>query len=458
MKIKKYKLTNETKLVDNEMPKSLDIEEVVLGAMLIDNSDLNVAIEIFSNDNIFYSQKHQIIYDIILDLFRKSEKIDILTVTNELRKIGKLENIGGAYAISKLTNRVASTANLESHCRILQQLYIKRKAIELSEKIINDSYDNSKDIFDTLDDCYSNLDKLSDNIFVKKVKNFNDNLNELFKRKENKEQGVTSAIKKLNNKLNGYQKSNLITIAARPSMGKSAFMTCEALHQALSHIPVGIFSLEMSAVELTARMVADYTSIESNKISLNALTHAEWQQIEAKRKEIEDLPIFINDNPSLSPLEMKIQAKKWVRENKVQVIYIDYLQLIQCREKGMNRENEIGLVSRSLKALAKELKIPIIALAQLSRQVEQRTDKIPQLSDLRDSGSIEQDSDIVMFLYRPEYYGIEYWNDNTPTVGEAEILISKFRNGNVGKCRVNADLRFMRFSGKEENFEKVNIF
>ena len=295
-----------------------------------------------------------------------------------------------------------------------------------------------------LDNSYKELDKVSDWLSIKQPKEIGDYLTEVLKPKSERA-GVPTAVRDINLKLNGYQQSDLTIIAGRPAMGKTAYALNDALHQARLGYPVGIFSLEMSARQLTARLFANYAGIDSNKLAFGTLSQSEYDVAAGLRSSFSKLPLYIDDEPYLSLLSLKIKAKKWVREKKVKIIYIDYLQLINNNLKGRTRDQEISEISRTLKGLAKELDIPIIALSQLSRTVEARGDKRPMLSDLRESGAIEQDADNVLFLYRPEYYGIPQWEDNTPTTNEVEVIISKFRNGTTGGIIAGCQLQYMRF-------------
>ena len=412
--------------------------------MLITQQGVSEFVEVVKGTNIFYNSKNALIYDAILSLYKSSQAVDLMTVRSELQKTGKLKEAGGGSYLVELTEKVSSSAHMQYHAMLLMQLYVKRKSIEVGNTLTDNAYDEDTDIFELLDNSYKELDKVSDWLSIKQPKDIGDHLTEVLKPKSERA-GVPTAVRDINLKLNGYQQSDLTIIAGRPAMGKTAYALNDALHQARLGYPVGIFSLEMSARQLTARLFANYAGIDSNKLAFGTLSQSEYDVAAGLRSSFSKLPLYIDDEPYLSLLSLKIKAKKWVREKKVKIIYIDYLQLINNNLKGRTRDQEISEISRTLKGLAKELDIPIIALSQLSRVVETRGDKRPMLSDLRESGAIEQDADNVLFLYRPEYYGIPQWEDNTPTTNEVEVIISKFRNGTTGGIIAGCQLQYMRF-------------
>ena len=446
-------------------PNNLDLEEVVLGGMLSERRGVAAFVEIVKDTNVFYDPKNAIIYEAILSLYKLSQGVDLLTVSNYLRKKGKLEEIGGSAHLAFLTQKSYTTAFIEYHALILLELYVKRKSIDVGYQLVEKSYEDGVDVFEILDYSYKELDKVSDWLSIKQPKEIGDYLTEVLKPKSERA-GVPTAVRDINLKLNGYQPSDLVIIAGRPAMGKTAYALSDALHQARLGYPVGIFSLEMSARQLTARLFANYSGIDSNKLAFGSLTQSEMDVAVSLRPSFNKLPLYIDDEPFLTLLSLKIKAKKWVRERKVKIIYIDYLQLISNNQKGRTRDQEISEISRTLKGLAKELDIPIIALSQLSRGVETRGDKRPMLSDLRESGAIEQDADNVLFLYRPEYYGIPQWEDGSPTANEVEVIISKFRNGTTGGIITGCQLQYMRFferggqynsfSHQENNLPKID--
>lgn len=429
---------------NKKTPNDPELEEVVLGGMLITQQGVSEFVEVVKGTNIFYNSKNALIYDAILSLYKSSQAVDLMTVRSKLQKTGKLKEAGGGSYLVELTEKVSSSANMQYHALILMQLYVKRKSIDVGCQLIEQSYEDDTDIFELLDYSYKELDKVSDWLSIKQPKDIGDHLTEVLKPKSERA-GVPTAVRDINLKLNGYQQSDLTIIAGRPAMGKTAYALNDALHQARLGYPVGIFSLEMSARQLTARLFANYAGIDSNKLAFGTLSQSEYDVAAGLRSSFSKLPLYIDDEPYLSLLSLKIKAKKWVREKKVKIIYIDYLQLINNNLKGRTRDQEISEISRTLKGLAKELDIPIIALSQLSRGVETRADKRPMLSDLRESGAIEQDADNVLFLYRPEYYGIPQWEDGSPTTNEVEVIISKFRNGTTGGIITGCQLQYMRF-------------
>lgn len=429
-------------------PHAEDLEEVIIGACLIDSNAIAETVEIFRNEPVFYNAKYQEIYDAMLQMFNDSEPIDLLTVSNALRKRKKLEIIGGEYSLIQLTQKISSSANIERHCRIVQQYYVKRKSIQVGNDLAAKSYDDDTDIFELIDGSYKELDRVTEWLYTKKPSDLPDITAQIINSAEKQEAGIPSSLSAINDMTNGYQKSDLIILAARPGMGKTALMLNEVLAAATKGIPVGIFSCEMSSKQLVGRMLANYCEINAQRIGLNKMDEHHRAHLRAKAIEFNKLPIYIHDQAAISTLQMKIQASKWKREKGIQMIFVDYLQLMTAGGKTYNREQEISSISRNLKALAKELDVPVMALSQLSRSVETRGgNKRPLLSDLRESGAIEQDADMVAFIYRPEYYKIDQWDTDEagPTENQAEINIAKFRNGNTGPVYVGTRLQYMQF-------------
>jgi len=426
------------------IPSDLELEQIALGGMLIDKRGVPEFIELVKDTNVFYHSQNAVIYEAILSLYKDSQPVDLATVRIALQQSGKLQQSGGGAYLVSLTEIVSSSANIQQHALILIQLYVKRKSIEIAGELREQAYEEDTDIFELLEGSYRELDRISDWLSIKQPKALGDYLTEVLKTKAERA-GIPTAVRDINLKLNGYQPSDLVIIAGRPAMGKTAYALSDALHQARMGYPVGVFSLEMSARQLTARLFANYAGIDSNKLAIGTLSQSEMDVAVSLRPSFGKLPLYIDDEPFLTLLSLKIKAKKWVREKGVKIIYIDYLQLISNSQRGRTRDQEISEISRTLKGLAKELDIPIIALSQLSRGVEARGDKRPMLSDLRESGAIEQDADNVLFLYRPEYYGIPTWEDNTPTANEVEVIIAKFRNGTTGGIIAGCQLQYMRF-------------
>lgn len=437
-------------------PQAVDLEEAILGAALTTSSSISEVVEIFREEKVFYKSAHQLIYDSMYQMFQDGEPIDLLTISDNLRSKGNLDKIGGEYYLIQLTNKISSSAHIEFHSRIVMQMHIKRKTIKLSNEMIDMSYNEETDIFELLASSQKEIDDVAQWLIRKKPKEFRSIVRSFLEKAENDVAGIINSLKKLQLKLNGWRNADLVIIAARPGMGKSVLMINEAKKQAKCGIPVGIFSLEMSANDLVGRMIADECEIDYGLIHSNRLTDFHKRLIKEKMDEFEKLPIFIHDQPGITPMEFKIQAGKWKRENGVQICYLDYLQLMSAAGKNNsgNREQEISSISRSLKGTAKDLDIPVIALCQLSRACESRGGmKRPILSDLRESGAIEQDADIVIFIYRPEYYKIEEWDDDdrTSTKGQAELIIAKFRGGQTGETVVGCELNFMRFHDLDQD-------
>lgn len=436
-------------------PQATDLEERVLGAMLIDPDGVNHAVKIIRKQPIFYKEKHQLIYDAILNLFENSDPVDLLTVSDKLKKQEKLEIAGGDFYLIELTQKISSSAHIEHHSRILMQKYTCRETIKFANSMIEAAYDDSTDIFDLLEYTQRGIGDLSKWLLVKPASDFKAVSDEIFEETTRNQAGVPSKLTKFQKQFNGFQSPDLILVAARPGMGKTAYFLNEAKHQAMLGIPVGIFSLEMSAKQLGERMLAEYCGIDSNKIKNKTVSQEEKALMNSKREDFEKLPIYINDDGNLTPMQFKTEAGEMVRKKGVKMIYIDYLQLMKDGGKvsSGNREQEISYISSSIKATAKNLEIPIMALSQLSRAVENRGGmKRPILSDLRESGALEQDADIVIFMLRPEYYKIYEWDDDerSPTRGQCEFTIAKYRGGEAFSCVVRANLKYMRFEDLEE--------
>ena len=438
-------------------PQAIDLEEAVLGAMLIDEKGVNEIIELLSPE-VFYKRSHQLIYESIERLFRESEPIDLLTVSADLKKNKNFEPAGGDFYLISLSQKVSSSAHIEFHSRIILQKYIQRKLITISNEIIQKSYNESTDVMDLLDEAESKLYDVAQG----NIKTSTESAQNLVIRakarieeiaKQEGLSGVSTGFEKLDKLTSGWQPSDLVIIAARPGMGKTALALSMARNISVQQkIPVAFFSLEMSSVQLITRLISSETGLSSDKLRTGKLADHEWQQLNIKVSDLESSPLFIDDSPSLTIFELRAKARRLSSSHGIKLIIIDYLQLmnIGSSNKAGNREQEISTISRNLKALAKELDIPVIALSQLSRAVETRGGtKRPILSDLRESGAIEQDADIVSFLYRPEYYGITEWDDDmkTPSEGQGEFIVAKHRNGALDSIK----LKFIPNLGKFED-------
>lgn len=436
-------------------PQETELESVLLGAILIDSQAIEDVIQ-FIKDDVFYKDPHQCIWRAIRMLYEKSEPIDILTVTAQLRKNDELDRAGGAYYVTQLSNMIGSSANTEFHAKIVYEAYLKRATISISSEATTDAYDGTTDAFDVIEKAEQSLSLLSQNRFGSSSKQVSsamyEEIHAIEKRMsmgENQLTGITSGFRELDQITGGWQNSDLIIVAGRPAMGKTAATLNFARHASIiGGRSVGVFSLEMSASQLVQRLIAGESEIANDRIRNGALNKSEWDCLTSSLDSLGNSKIIIDDTPALSVIELKSLARRMKKEQGVELIVIDYLQLMSgvgSRMEG-NREQEISAISRGLKALAKELNIPIIALSQLSRAVETRGgEKKPILSDLRESGSIEQDADIVIFLYRPEYYGFDTDPDGLPNAGIGFFNIAKHRNGELKEIRVGFDGKFTKF-------------
>ncbi|GGF30156.1 replicative DNA helicase [Flavobacterium limi] len=441
-------------------PQALDLEEAVLGAMMIDKKGVDDVIDILQPDA-FYKDAHKYIFEAIIQLFTETQPIDLLTVSSQLKKNGKLELAGGDFYLIQLTQKIASSAHIEFHSRIILQKFIQRSLIRISSEIIEASYDETTDVFDLLDQAESKLYEVTQG----NIKRSSETAQSLVLQAKKKIEeiskkeglsGVETGFTNLDKLTSGWQPSDLIIIAARPAMGKTAFVLSMARNIAIQFgHGVALFSLEMASVQLITRLISSETGLSSEKLRTGKLEPHEWTMLSTKVKDLEKAPLFIDDTPSLSIFDLRAKCRRLASQHGIKIIIIDYLQLMTAggnNKGGGNREQEISTISRNLKALAKELNVPVIALSQLSRAVETRgSSKRPLLSDLRESGAIEQDADIVSFLYRPEYYKIDEWDDDeaSPTAGQAEIMIAKHRNGGIENIR----LKFLGHLGKFDNLD-----
>ncbi len=442
------------------MPQSTTLEEAVLGAMLVDRDGLPSVIEILKPAS-FYKDAHKEIYQVMLDLFEKSQPIDLLTVHEALKKTKKLDIVGGVNYLLDLTNKVASAANIEYHARIIAQKFIQRELIRVSTHTIKDSYEDEKDVFELLDEAEQNLYEITDTnlntgyeklsaLAIKARKEI-----EAISQKEEAITGVPTGFDDLDKLTSGWQKSDLIIIAARPGMGKTAFTLSLARNAALAGKGVAIFSLEMANLQLVQRLISMEANINSRALRNGQLSQDEWLRLNASIDRMADTPIFIDDTPGINVFELRAKCRRLKQNHDIEMIVIDYLQLMTGapNSKKGNREQEISSISRALKGLAKELNVPVIALSQLSRSVETRGgSKRPVLSDLRESGAIEQDADIVTFIYRPGYYEME--DDIDVPQDLAEIIIAKHRNGGLDTVNLRFVPQFVRF--ENGNFTQFN--
>src|SRR6185295_11072480 len=436
-----------------------DLEEAVLGAIMLEKSAFDTVVEILKPD-CFYVEANQRIYRSMQGLQQKNSPIDLLTVVEELKTREELDMVGGPYYVTKLTNAVVSSAHIETHARIILQKFIQRELIRVSGEIIGDAYEDSTDVFDLLDDAESKLFEITsnhlrknfdtiDSVLVKTIQRIED-----LRHKNEDVSGVPSGYPLLDRITYGWQNTDLIILAARPSVGKTAFALNLARNAALhptKSTPIAFFSLEMSASQLVQRILSAESEIWLEKISRGKLEEHEMKQLYAKGiQRLAQAPIFIDDSAALNIFELRAKCRRLKNKHNVGLIIIDYLQLMSgtSNGNGSNREQEISSISRNLKGLAKELQVPIIALSQLSRAVESRKEgnKMPQLSDLRESGAIEQDADMVMFLYRPEYYDINQNEMGESNKGETHVRIAKHRNGSLDTIKLRALLHIQKFT------------
>ena len=455
-------------------PQALELEEAVIGACMIERDAFGMISDYLKPES-FYDTKHQRIFAAIRDLAAENSPVDILTVTEQLRKTGDLDFVGGPVAITELSRKVLSSAHIEYHARIIAQKALARELITYSSNIQRQAFDDSQDIAELMQQAEGQLFELSKTNMKKDFTQINPVIKEAYAMLQKAAartdglSGLTSGFKDVDRVTSGWQNSDLIIIAARPAMGKTAFVLSMARNMAVDHkIPVAMFSLEMSNVQLVNRLIVNVCEIPGEKIKSGQLAPYEWEQLDTKITELVDAPLYIDDTPSLSVFELRTKARRLVREFGVQIIIIDYLQLMNASGMSYNsRQEEVSTISRSLKGLAKELNIPIIALSQLNRSVENRVgndenkadSKRPQLSDLRESGAIEQDADLVAFIHRPEYYKIfkdQYGND---LKGVAEFIIAKHRNGSVEDVRMRFVGQYARFldlhgNSLDDNFDE----
>lgn len=439
-------------------PQAPELEEAVLGAVMIEKNALDVILE-FMNPDVFYLDAHSKIFSAIMDLHKNREAIDILTVTNRLKAKGELETVGGVYYISKLTNRVASSANIEYHSRIVFQKYMQRRVIEMCTLAIRQSYEDTEDVIETIEMIEADLTELNQSantgnqlLQVKDVWTEIRNRNEILISNDGVS-GVPTGHVELDHVTGGWQPTDCIILAARPGMGKTAFVLNAARETATKqNTKIAFFSLEMSLLQLCTRLASQESETELYKFNKKGIDPHDFVKVEDKLSKLFDAPLYIDDTPGLSISQLRSKAKKAKRDLGIEMIIIDYLQLMNAGKdfKG-NREQEVSIISRQIKILAKELKIPIIALSQLNRLVDSRGNKRPQLGDLRESGSIEQDADMVMFIHRPEYYGETEYAGGGSTAGIAEIIIAKHRNGDLTTVKLKFDGRLTKFNDISNN-------
>ena len=433
-------------------PQARELEEAVLGALMLEKDAYSIVSEILKPES-FYEKAHEKIYAAIVDLAISQRPVDMLTVTEQLKKRGELEEVGGPFYISQLTSKVASSAHIEYHARIIAQKYLARELISFTAMIQGKAFDESIDVEDLMQEAEGKLFEISQRNVKKDVTQINPVIKEamvMLEKAANQKEGLSglrTGFEGLDKMTSGWQNSDLIIIAARPAMGKTAFVLSMARNMAVKHHQaVAIFSLEMSAVQLVNRLIASETELSAEKLKTGRLTDEEWQQLHSRIKALVEAPILVDDTPALSIFELRAKCRRLKQKYGIKVLIIDYLQLMTAgADMRGNREQEVSLISRQLKIIAKELSIPVMALSQLNRGVESRPDKKPMLSDLRESGSIEQDADMVMFIHRPEKYGITVDNEGNSLLGIATIIIAKHRSGAVGEVNLRFRAELTQF-------------
>ncbi|MBR3162609.1 MAG: replicative DNA helicase [Clostridia bacterium] len=436
-------------------PHDLEAEQAVLGSMLTDKDAVIASIETLKPES-FYREDNRLIYEAMLNLYNNSEPIDIITIKSELESIGKFEQVGGLEYLASLPDKVPTTANVQKYINIVEEKGILRNLIRTANEIINLGYDPTEDVEDIMDNAEKKIFNIMQNKNQKGytpikdvlVESFNQ-LEELYNRKQHIT-GVPTGFSELDYKTAGFHGSDLILIAARPAMGKSAFALNIATNAATkANVPVAIFSLEMSKEQMVNRMLCSEAMVDSNKVRTGKLEEDDWVKLAETIGPLSEAEIYIDDTPGISVMEIRAKCRKLKLEKNIGMVVIDYLQLVQASSKRFgSREQEISEISRSLKVLAKELDVPVIALSQLSRAVEQRPDHRPMLSDLRESGAIEQDADIVMFLYRDDYY-----NEDSEKKDIAEVIIAKHRAGSTGTVELLWLGNYTKFVNLEKRFE-----
>jgi replicative DNA helicase len=434
-------------------PQVLEVEQSLLGAMMIDKMAANKVMEILGDrtaeDSPFYRDAHTAIYRAIVTLDTKSEPIDILSVTNRLKVDGSLDEVGGPAYLVELTSKVVTTANVEAHARLILEKFLARELIRTCEETKLRAFVGEDDTFELLDKAETDLFRLSETRHRKSFQRMNHLAHETIEYlekihdRDTHTTGVPSGLTELDDITSGWQKTDLIILAARPSQGKTALALTLARSAAMNpvkeeRVGVAFFSLEMGAQQLVLRMLCSEAGVDMQSARKGKLKADDWRKVASGIGKLNDAPIFIDDTPGITPLELRAKCRRLKQTENIGLVIVDYLQLMEAGKHLDSREREISMISRSLKALSKELNVPVIALSQLNRSLESRSEKHkrPMLSDLRESGAIEQDADLVLFIYRPETYGIEQYDDGANTQGTAEIIVGKQRNGPLGTARV----------------------
>jgi len=455
-----------TRTTVEQPPHSLDAEQAVLGSVLKDEDALNQVIEVFDIGAVFYYPKHAQIFTAILALYKRNEPRDITTVANQLHSVGKLEEIGGRVYLVQVAESIASTANVKAHADIVHEKYLLRRLIQTSTEIAQSGYNSNQPVDELLDRAEANIFEISERRLRKgftHIKNLVPSTVEKIEVLQNSDgsiSGLSTGYTDIDFKMNGMQPGEFIIVAGRPSMGKTSLALNIAEYVAINkEVGVGVFSIEMSEEQLAMRMLCSRAGVSQHRLRSKRLTDSEWQKLSSVAGVISEAPIFIDDSPTLTSLEVRAKARRLKAQHDIGLIVIDYIQLMTATGRQENRQQEVSVISRGLKALAKEIRVPVIALSQLSRAVETRGgEKRPHLSDLRESGAIEQDADAVMFIYRPEFYlTSDERRDprNADKIGLAEIIIAKQRNGPTGTVKLTWDGDLTRFRNMERHHEEL---
>ncbi|MXZ11977.1 MAG: replicative DNA helicase [Gemmatimonadetes bacterium] len=440
---------------ERALPQALEVERAVLGAMLIDNMAINRVVEVLGDETAFYHTPHRKVYAAIQSVSERGEPVDQVTLTAELVRRGQLDDVGGAVFIAELASEMATAANAEYHAQIVLEKAQRRRLIDAATQTLTESYEETEDVRELIDRAEQRVFQIAEGELGKGVMPLSSAIEEAYVAIERAHEqpgaltGVTTGYTDLDEITAGLQSSDMIILASRPSMGKTALTLCMARNAAVKgSTPVLYFSLEMSTEQLAQRLLCAEARVSSHRLRTGRLSEEEWQRLSEWTGKLIEAPIYIDDTPAISVMELRAKARRAKSEYNIELIIVDYLQLMTSSENFGSREQEIAYISRSLKALAKELDIPLVACAQLSRAVESRTDKRPQLSDLRESGSLEQDADVVMFLFRPEVYGIVDEEGNTQE-GRAEIILGKQRSGPIGSVFLIFQAEYLRFEEPE---------
>lgn len=427
--------------IGNVPPHSTDAEVAVLGAMLLDKEAVPKVVEILDAE-CFYHDKHIRIYNAMMAMFERGVTIDLVSLTDQLQRDGALELVGGMYALTELTVRTVSAANVENHARIVLERFLKRQLICVASEIVRDCYDETTDALDEVDRAEQRIFDVAEKRLRRSYSGMKkltkDAIERIFSMASKENDGVTgvpTGFTQLDQLLSGLQPADLVIVAARPSMGKTAFALSIAREASRKGKSVGVFSLEMSAQQLVLRLISADAQIGLQALRSGRLSQTEMHGLVTRIDDLMNANIYIDDSAGLSPVEFRAKCRRMKIEHKIDLIIVDYLQLMHA-PRAESREREISMISHALKAVAKELQVPVMALSQLNRTLEARADKRPMLSDLRESGSIEQDADVVMFIHRPEYYKIATFEDGRSTENIAEVIVGKQRNGPTGDIRL----------------------